>query len=494
MRALAQDVFRYCAPGTFAKTPRRLKQWYNIWLKISRREQHGHDCGRHAAEHGFPDTSMNTILIGAQWGDEGKGKIVDVLTAGADVIVRYQGGSNAGHTVIAEGKRRVLRLVPSGILHEGKVCLIGNGVVMNPCDLADEIEALRATGVECSGRLFIASRSHMVMLWHRALDMADEAMRSQGSKIGTTGRGIGPAYASKVSRTGLRCGDMLAPDFPDRVREGVAETNRILRSMPLGDFRLSVPGCTVRDNQLDADELVGIYETVSRKLSPFVIDSIPFLRKAQEDGRDILLEGAQGTMLDIDFGTYPFVTSSNPTAGGACVGSGIPPRAIDRVVGCIKAYTTRVGEGPFPTELFDDDGRRLAERGHEFGAVTGRPRRCGWFDGVVARYARQINGIDYWALTKLDVLDDFDEIKICTAYELDGRTIEDMPASAAELARCRPIYETMPGWKEKTSDITDMAQLPPKARAYVERLVEVAGAKLGILSIGPARESTIVMI
>ena len=437
---------------------------------------------------------MNTILIGAQWGDEGKGKIVDVLTARADVIVRYQGGSNAGHTVIAEGKKRVLRLVPSGILHEGKVCLIGNGVVMNPCDLVEEIATLRTTGIECKGRLFIASRCHMVMLWHRALDMADEASRAKGSKIGTTGRGIGPAYAAKVSRSGLRCGDMLAPDFIDRVREGVAETNRILRSMPLGDFKLAVPGCTVKDNQLDADEFTAIYADVRDKLSPFVIDTIPYLRKAQEAGKNILLEGAQGTMLDIDFGTYPFVTSSNPTAGGACVGSGIPPRAIDRVVGCIKAYTTRVGEGPFPTELFDADGKTLAERGHEFGAVTGRPRRCGWFDGVVARYARQVNGIDYWALTKLDVLDDFDEVKICVAYELYGKRIEDMPPSASELARCKPVYETMPGWKEKTSDISDMAQLPAKARAYVDRLIEVSGAKLGILSIGPARESTVVMI
>lgn len=437
---------------------------------------------------------MNTILVGAQWGDEGKGKIVDVLTAQADVIVRYQGGSNAGHTVIAEGKRRVLRLVPSGILHEGKVCLIGNGVVMNPCDLVEEIKALRATGVECRGRLFIASRCHMVMLWHRALDMADEATRPEGAKIGTTGRGIGPAYAAKVSRTGLRCGDLLAQDFLERVRVGVAETNRILRNMPLDGQTLAVPGCTIVDNQLDAEEQVEIYTKVRDALAPFVIDTIPYLRQAQEAGKNILLEGAQGTMLDIDFGTYPFVTSSNPTAGGACVGSGIPPRAIDRVVGCIKAYTTRVGEGPFPTELFDADGRTLAERGHEFGAVTGRPRRCGWFDAVVARYAQQVNGIDYWALTKLDVLDDFDEIKICTAYELDGKRIEDMPPSAEELARCKPIYETMPGWKEKTSNITDIGQLPPKARAYVDRLVEVSGAALGILSIGPARESTIVLV
>ncbi len=437
---------------------------------------------------------MNTILIGAQWGDEGKGKIVDYLTAKADVIVRYQGGSNAGHTVIAEGTRRVLRLVPSGILHEGKVCLIGNGVVMNPLDLIEEIRALRTTGVECSGRLFIASRSHMVMLWHRVLDKADEALRAKDAKIGTTGRGIGPAYASKVSRNGLRCGDLLAPDFADRVRAGVEETNRRLKAMDLGDIPLDVPGCTIRDHQMDPDEIVSIYAEARDALAPFIIDTIPYLRKVQEEGKNILLEGAQGTMLDIDFGTYPYVTSSNPTAGGACIGSGIPPRAIDCVVGCIKAYTTRVGEGPFPTELFDDDGRKLAERGHEFGAVTGRPRRCGWYDSVVARYARQINGIDWWAVTKLDVLDDFDEIKICVAYELDGRRIEDIPPSASDLARCKPIYETLPGWKEKTSDVTDIADLPPKAKAYVDRLVELSGAKLGILSIGPARESTIALL
>ena len=382
----------------------------------------------------------NTVLIGSQWGDEGKGKIIDVLTAQADLIVRYQGGSNAGHTVIAEGEKRVLRLVPSGILHEGKTCVIGNGVVMNPLDLIEEIEMLRKTGIECKGRLFISTRAHMVMLYHRALDKADEAARPVGKKIGTTGRGIGPAYAAKVSRSGLRCGDMLLPEFPD---------------------------------------------------SPYIIDTIPLIHAADRAGKSILLEGAQGTMLDIDFGTYPFVTSSNPTSGGACVGSGLSPRRIDRVVGVIKAYTTRVGEGPFPTEDFGDIGRTLAERGHEFGAVTGRPRRCGWFDAVVARYAQMVNGVDFWALTKLDVMDTLPEIKICVAYELDGKRIEDMPASAAQLARCKPIYETMPGWMEETSHITDMSQLPLKAKAYVERLIELSGGRLGILSIGPARESTL---
>ncbi len=444
---------------------------------------------------------MNTVLIGSQWGDEGKGKVIDVLTDKADLVVRYQGGSNAGHTVIAEGKKRVLRLIPSGILHEGKVCVIGNGVVMNPLDLIEEIEAMRATGVEPKGRLFISTRTQMVMLYHRALDKAEEAARAKGKKIGTTGRGIGPAYAAKVSRTGLRCGDMLCGNFLDLVREQVEETNaklRMLRSERVdeGDS-IDVPGCTIRDYQLDADELASIYRVVQEKLAPYIRDTVPMLHEAKKAGKSILLEGAQGTMLDIDFGTYPFVTSSNPTSGGACIGSGLSPRDIDCVVGVIKAYTTRVGEGPFPTELYnavdmlDDDGRTMAERGHEFGAVTKRPRRTGWYDAVIARYAQQINGVDYWALTKLDVMDVFPKIKMCVAYELDGKRIEYVPSSAAELARVKPIYEEMDGWMCETSNVTRIEDLPPKAKAYVARLVELSGGKLGILSIGPARESTL---
>ena len=444
---------------------------------------------------------MNTVLIGSQWGDEGKGKVIDVLTDKADIVVRYQGGSNAGHTVIAEGKKRVLRLIPSGILHEGKVCVIGNGVVMNPLDLIEEIEAMRATGVEPKGRLFISTRTQMVMLYHRALDKAEEAARAPGKKIGTTGRGIGPAYAAKVSRTGLRCGDMLTGGFLDLVREQVEETNAKLRMLKservdAGDS-IEVPGCTINGYQLDADELVGIYKTVQEKLAPYVIDTVPMLHEAKKAGKSILLEGAQGTMLDIDFGTYPFVTSSNPTSGGACIGSGLSPRDIDCVVGVIKAYTTRVGEGPFPTELYnavdkqDADGRTMAERGHEFGAVTKRPRRTGWYDAVIARYAQQVNGVDYWALTKLDVMDVFPKIKICVAYELDGKRIDYVPSSSAELARVKPIYEEMDGWMCETSNVTRMEDLPPKAKAYVDRLVELSGGKLGILSIGPARESTL---
>ena len=444
---------------------------------------------------------MNTVLIGSQWGDEGKGKIIDVLTDKADYVVRYQGGSNAGHTVIAEGTKRVLRLIPSGILHADKTCIIGNGVVMNPLDLIEEIEGLRATGVEPKGRLFISTRTQMVMLYHRALDKAEEAARPKGKKIGTTGRGIGPAYAAKVSRTGLRCGDMLAGNFLELVREQVEETNRRLKMLKAervdeGD-QIEVPGCTIRDYQMDPDEIVAIYKAAQEKLAPYIRDTVPMLHRAKAEGKSILMEGAQGTMLDIDFGTYPFVTSSNPTSGGACIGSGLSPRDIDCVVGVIKAYTTRVGEGPFPTELYnavdmmDEDGKIMAERGHEFGAVTKRPRRTGWYDAVIARYAQQINGVDYWALTKLDVMDVFEKIRICVAYELDGRRIDYMPTSAAELARVKPVYEEMDGWMCETSNITRMEDLPPQAKAYVDRLVELSGGKLGILSIGPARESTL---
>lgn len=420
----------------------------------------------------------NTILIGSQWGDEGKGKIIDVLTSQADVIVRYQGGSNAGHTVIAEGKKYVLHLVPSGILHEGKICVIGNGVVMNPLDLIEEITMLRGYGIEPKGRLFLSCRTQMVMQWHRALDQADEALRADEKKIGTTGRGIGPAYAAKVSRTGLRCGDMLEPDFLDRVREQTAETN----------IRLAQMGVTDR---LDAEEMVKTYRKAAEELRPYITDTVTLINEYDRTGKSLLMEGAQGTMLDIDFGTYPFVTSSNPTSGGACIGSGLSPRRIDRVVGVIKAYTTRVGAGPFPTELFDDMGETLRRRGGEFGATTGRPRRCGWFDAVVGRYSAMVNGVDFWAITKLDVLDACEEIKICVAYECDGVRYETMPSSFSVLDRCTPVYETMPGWMEETSHVTSMEQLPLKAKAYVDRLLQLLGGRLGILSVGPARETTL---
>jgi adenylosuccinate synthase len=420
----------------------------------------------------------NTILVGAQWGDEGKGKVIDVLTSQADVIVRYQGGSNAGHTVIAEGKKYVLHLIPSGILHEGKQCVIANGVVMDPFDLIKEMEMLRGFGINWDGRLFISDRTHMVMQWHRALDKADEARRSSVQKIGTTGRGIGPAYSAKMARMGFRVGDLLCPDFLKRVRDTAEATN----------VRLAKWGAEL----LDIEALVREYAKAAELLGPYITDTVVFLNTADRAGKSILLEGAQGTMLDIDFGTYPFVTSSSPTAGGACAGSGISPRRIDRVVGVIKCYTTRVGSGPFPTELLDATGEHLRQKGGEFGATTGRPRRCGWFDAVVARYAAMVNGVDFWAMTKLDVLDDLPSIKICVAYRRDdGHIYETFPADLRALERCTPVYEEMPGWLADTSKTTRYEDLPLKAKAYVERLVALSGARLGILSVGPSRESTL---
>ena len=426
---------------------------------------------------------MNTVLVGAQWGDEGKGKVIDFLTEESDVVVRFQGGSNAGHTVVVGDKKYVLHLVPSGILHEGKHCVIGNGVVMDPFDLMKELDQVESWGFPLKGRFHISERAQMVMQWHRALDKAEEAARPDGEKIGTTGRGIGPAYAAKVGRYGMRVGDILKPNFPELVRKQVGDANRKLKALGA--------------HELDADEMVNLYLPMVPALMPYVTDTIQFLHESLEADKSLLFEGAQATMLDIDFGTYPFVTSSNPTSGGACIGSGLSPRDIDCVVGVIKAYTTRVGEGPFPTELYnavdlqDPDGKTMAERGHEFGAVTKRPRRTGWYDAVIARYAQQVNGVDYWALTKLDVMDVFPKIKICVAYELDGKRIDYVPSSAAELARVKPIYEEMDGWMCETSNIARMEDLPPKAKAYVDRLVELSGGKLGILSIGPARESTL---
>ncbi len=421
---------------------------------------------------------MNTVLVGAQWGDEGKGKVIDFLTEEADVVVRFQGGSNAGHTVVVGDRKYVLHLVPSGILHDGKSCVIGNGVVMDPFDLMKELEQVESWGFSLKGRFHISERAHMVMQWHRALDRAEEAARSADGKIGTTGRGIGPAYAAKVGRYGMRVGDILKPDFLDHVRSQVAEANRALGA--LGAL------------QLDADEMVRLYAPMVTALMPYVTDTIQFLHDRLESGASILFEGAQATMLDIDFGTYPFVTSSNPTAGGACTGSGVSPRAIDRVIGVLKLYTTRVGEGPFPTELNDADGETLRQRGGEFGATTGRPRRCGWFDAVIGRYAQRVNGIDYWAMTKLDVLDTFPVVKICTGYRRkDGFVYTTFPADLEALKWCEPVYEELPGWQCETSHITSYDALPENAKRYISRILELVGGKLGVLSVGPARETTL---
>ncbi len=419
----------------------------------------------------------NTILVGAQWGDEGKGKIIDVLTSEVDVVARYQGGNNAGHTVIIDDAKYVLHLLPSGMLHEGKQCVIGNGVVIDPTALAAEIDELREKGIEIGDRLLISDRAHIVFPYHGALDASREAALHKDKKIGTTKRGIGPAYGDKMSRVGLRIGDLRDPAFPQMLTERMNEVNRVLEAMGAAP--------------LDTAKLItGICEA-ARVIKPFIGDSITFLGEAVRDGKSILFEGAQGTMLDIDFGTYPFVTSSNSTAGGACTGTGVPPNKIDRVLGVIKTYTTRVGEGPFPTELTDEVGELLAREGNEFGATTGRPRRCGWFDAVVARYSAMINGFDVWAMTKLDVLDKLETIKICVAYECDGERYETVPGNVRILARCTPVYEEMPGWQSRTGDITDYADLPQAAKNYVERLVELTGVKLGILSVGAPRKSTL---
>ncbi len=421
---------------------------------------------------------MNTVLVGAQWGDEGKGKVIDFLTEEADIVVRFQGGSNAGHTVVVGDKKYVLHLVPSGILHEGKHCVIGNGVVMDPFDLMKELEQVESWGFELRGRFHISERAHMVMQWHRAIDKAEEAARPEGAKIGTTGRGIGPAYAAKVGRYGMRVGDILKPNFTEIVRAQVAEANRTL--VALGA------------QPLDADDMVRLYSPMAQALMPYVTDTIQYLHERLEEGRSLLFEGAQATMLDIDFGTYPFVTSSNPTAGGACTGAGVSPRSIDRVIGVLKLYTTRVGEGPFPTELTDADGETLRRRGGEFGATTGRPRRCGWFDAVVARYAQRVNGVDFWAMTKLDVLDEFPVVKICTGYRReDGFVYTTFPADLSVLEHCTPVYEEMPGWQCETSHCTDYAQLPANAKMYIDRILALIGGKLGVLSVGPARETTL---
>jgi adenylosuccinate synthase len=422
-------------------------------------------------------TMPNTVLMGAQWGDEGKGKIIDVLTQETDVVVRYQGGSNAGHTVEVGDDKYVLHLIPSGILHEGKTCVVGNGVVIDLLAMKEEIDGLKVKGIDVAGRLFISDRAHVVFPYHRALDAGREARSDPNKKIGTTKRGIGPSYADKVSRIGLRMGDLLDPAFPQLLAHRMEEANTVLAAMGAETF--------------DIAETTKLYLDLAEEMRPLVADTVVMLNDALDQGQQILFEGAQGTMLDIEFGTYPFVTSSSATAGGAATGTGVAPHRIDRVVGVIKAYTTRVGEGPFPTELFDETGELLGHEGAEFGATTGRPRRCGWFDAVIGRYAAIINGVDFWAMTKLDVLDKLETLKICVAYECDGKTYKSVPSNIRILQKCVPVYEEMPGWCCSTKEVTTYEDLPEAAKAYVQRLCELTGVKLGILSVGPKRASTL---
>jgi adenylosuccinate synthase len=415
----------------------------------------------------------NLVVVGSQWGDEGKGKIVDLLTNHFDVVARYQGGHNAGHTVMIHGKQYILHLVPSGILHPNKTCIIGNGVVIDLFALKKEMLELEDAGITCRGRLFISNRAHVILDYHRAVERADEE-RLKERRIGTTNRGIGPCYEDKMGRRGLRICDLAHPDILKQVIEQNLEQKRAL----------------VQDDTIGLEELYNSIRAAGEELADYVLSVPEYLNKAMDDGRSILFEGAQGTLLDVDHGTYPFVTSSNSTAGMACVGTGVGPTRIDGVIGIVKAYTTRVGEGPFPTELKDAVGEKLRNEGQEYGASTGRPRRCGWFDAVVARYSRQVNSIDTFVVTKLDVLDAFDELKICTGYRYKGQQVKTFPPEINVLADCEPVYESLRGWRTSTSHARSYDDLPGLAKDYLARLSDLMEAEISIISTGPDRVQT----
>ncbi len=417
---------------------------------------------------------MNIVVLGAQWGDEGKGKIVDLMTPRFSIVARYQGGHNAGHTVYVSGKKFVLHLIPSGILHPGVSCIIGNGVVVDPQALFAEIEELAKLGIDVGDRLLISDKAHLILPYHRELDVLSEARRGE-RKIGTTSRGIGPAYEDKVGRRGIRVCDLVdTKALADEVRENVNARNQI-----------------IKDSTLDWNTVYNDLLAFGNRMRRWTTDTSLFLATAIKEGRRILFEGAQATMLDIDHGTYPYVTSSNASIGGVCTGLGVSPRAIGGVLGVAKAYTTRVGEGPLPTELFGEMAERLRESGQEYGASTGRPRRCGWFDAVVVRYAARINGLDALALTKLDVLDGLDELKICTGYRVGGRIITEFPADLS-AGTYEAVYESLPGWKEPTRGARDFDELPTEARRYIARLEEASGVPAAIVSTGSDREETII--
>ncbi|KJR97017.1 MAG: adenylosuccinate synthetase [Peptococcaceae bacterium BRH_c4a] len=423
---------------------------------------------------------MSTVVvIGAQWGDEGKGKVTDFLAGDAQMVVRYQGGNNAGHTVVADGKEFKLHLIPSGILYPEKLCLIGNGVVLDPEVFIREIDGLAGRGISVKN-LRISPRTHVIMPYHRKVDACDEERRGAG-KIGTTGRGIGPAYTDKVSRTGIRMADLVDPEsLAERLRASIREKNELFSGVyGTGGF--------------DYDEVYNTYLKFGQRLSGFVADVSVLTNDAIREGRNILFEGAQGTLLDIDHGTYPYVTSSNPVAAAACLGAGVGPTKINKVVGVAKAYITRVGEGPFPTELMDGTGDYLREKGCEFGTTTGRPRRCGWYDTVIARYAARINGLDYLAITKLDVMTGLEVIKICTGYSYKGESITEFPATLRVLAECKPVYEEMPGWTGDITGARNFDELPVNARNYLNRISHLSGVPIALIGVGPGREETMVL-
>jgi len=421
------------------------------------------------------------IVVGAQWGDEGKGKVVDLLSKTADFVVRYQGGANAGHTLKFDDKEVVLHLIPSGIFNGDAACIIGNGVVIDPKALLDEITRVEQLGVDLEGKFFISETAHMILPYHRLLDQVKEKSRGADA-IGTTGRGIGPAYVSKVSRVGIRMGTLLYPDqLREEIGKNLADINKAFRHI-------------YDEPELDADEMFDSLQPAIERIRPYICNTTEMLHDAIADEKSILLEGAQGSLLDLDHGTYPFVTSSSPTAGGACTGSGIPPTAITHVMGITKAYCTRVGNGCFPTELHDDDGEAFRKYGFEFGATTGRPRRCGWLDLVALRYAVRLNGLNEIAFTKLDVLDHFDTIKVCTEYELDGEKVSVYPPLTQQLNRVKPVYKELQGWKgETTRDIADLEDLPAAAREYISFVEEYVGVPFRLISTGPKRDETIVV-
>lgn len=421
-----------------------------------------------------------SVIIGSQWGDEGKGKIVDLLSADVDVVARYQGGANAGHTICWGDQTFVLHLVPSGIFHEHVSCVIGNGVVIDPVAVMEEVRMIKELGYQVEGRLFISHNAHLIMPYHKKIEQAKEQAR-EGGAIGTTGRGIGPAYVDKFARTGIRVVDLLDRDvLRTKLTAAIEEKNALLKA---------VYGAET----LDVDAIVEEYVEFDRLIDPYVTDTTHFLNSQLADGKRVLAEGAQGSLLDVDFGTYPFVTSSHPTVGGACTGLGIPPTSVDRVIGIVKAYCTRVGNGPFVTELTDETGERLRKVGHEFGATTGRPRRCGWLDLVALRYSCMINGLTELSITKLDVLSGLDEIKVCTHYRVGDKETIRFPSDVPTLERATPVYETFEGWQEDITDVSDVNDLPDNARTYLRFVQQQVNVPIKSVSTGPKREQTIVL-
>lgn len=416
-----------------------------------------------------------TILVGSQWGDEGKGKIVDILSENFDIVARYQGGANAGHTVMIGDKQYILHLIPSGILRENVICVIGNGVVIDPQALLDEIALLESHGIKVDGRLYISQNAHLIMPYHKLLDTISE---SGEQKIGTTGRGIGPCYIDKYARKGIRIVDLLnRAELEKKIRVNLKEKNDLLQKI-------------YSHEGLDVEEIVKQYLEFDKTIDKYIKDVPTFLNHALDEGKSVLLEGAQGTFLDVDHGTYPFVTSSNPTSGGACTGTGIPPTRIDSVIGIVKAYTTRVGNGPFPTELTDEEGERLRKIGSEYGATTGRPRRCGWFDAFLVAYSKMINGITSVAVTKLDVLSNYEKIKVCIGYELNGKRLKTFPTSVEQLNSVTPVYEEVDGWMEDISNCNSYDELPQKTKDYLDFISKHSGINISIVSVGPKRKQT----